>query len=77
MEVAREVRDQKLREGQEIGEVVLDAEARMGELLSEIPKGSGGDRKSDNFKIDSGVAFEKTKSDITGWRYGATRLISA
>lgn len=36
--VAQEVREQKLREAQEISEAVLDAEVRIGELMREIPK---------------------------------------
>lgn len=40
--VAQEVRKQKLKEGQEIGEAVLDAEVRIGELMREVPKASGG-----------------------------------
>lgn len=36
--VAQEVRKQKLKEGQEIGEAVLDAEVRIGELMREVPK---------------------------------------
>lgn len=39
--VAQEVRKQKLKEGQEIGEAVLDAEVRIGELMREVPKASG------------------------------------
>lgn len=36
--VAQEVRKQKLKEGQEIGEAVLDAEVRIGELMRDVPK---------------------------------------
>ena len=36
--VAQEVRKQKLKEGQEIGEAVLDAEVRIGELMRQVPK---------------------------------------
>ena len=39
--VAQEVRKQKLKEGQEIGEAVLDAEVRIGELMREVPKAQG------------------------------------
>ena len=38
--VAQEVRKQKLKEGQEIAEAVLDAEVRIGELMREVPKAS-------------------------------------
>ena len=36
-------------------EAVLDAEVRIGELLRDTQKASGGDRKSDNFKKDTAV----------------------
>lgn len=39
--VAQEVRKQKLKEGQEIGEAVLDAEVRIGELMRDVPKKQG------------------------------------
>lgn len=51
--IAQEVRDQKLREGQEIGEAVLDAEVRIGELIREVPKASGA--RTDIQPRDSGV----------------------
>lgn len=40
--VAQEVREQKLREAQEISEAVLDAEVRIGELTRQMPKSGGG-----------------------------------
>ena len=36
--LAQEVREQKLREAQDIGEAVLDAEVRIGELTANLPK---------------------------------------
>lgn len=39
--VAQEVRKQKLKEGQEIAEAILDAEVRIGELMREVPKAQG------------------------------------
>ena len=62
--LAQEVREQKLREAQDISEAVLDAEVRIGELMSMVPKASGGDRRSENFKKDTAVSFEKPKADI-------------
>jgi len=62
--LAQEVREQKLREAQDISEAVLDAEVRIGELMSRVPKASGGDRRSENFKKDTAVSFEKPKTDI-------------
>lgn len=62
--LAQEVREQKLREAQEISEAVLDAEVRIGELMAKVPKASGGDRRSEDFKNGTAVAFEKQKADI-------------
>lgn len=43
LNLAREVREQKLREGQEIGNLVLLAESKLGELFKQMPKvGVGG-----------------------------------
>ena len=61
LQLAQEVKEQKLREGQAIAEVVTDAECKIGELIREIPKASGGDRKSDNFKISPHVDFDSQK----------------
>lgn len=61
--LAEEVRKQKMAEAQEIAEAVLDAETKLGELMAKVPKASGGDRRSDNFKNDSGVHFE-TKTEV-------------
>lgn len=61
--LAEEVRKQKMAEAQEIAEAVLDAETKLGELMAKVPKASGGDRRSDSFKNDSGVHFE-TKTEV-------------
>ena len=61
--LAKEVYEQKKAEAQEIAETVTLAEMRTGELLKAIPKASGGDRKSDNFKKPIGGQFEKTTQD--------------
>ena len=61
--LAKEVYEQKKTEAQEIAETVTLAEMRTGELLKAIPKASGGDRKSNNFKSNSGETFEKTKEE--------------
>lgn len=61
--LADEVRRQKLTEAQEIAEAVLDAETKLGELMARVPKASGGDRRSENFKKDIAVHFE-TKADV-------------
>lgn len=61
--LAQEVRAQKLSEAQDIADAVLDAEVRIGELMSNVPKSSGGDRRSEDFKSDTTVTFEKTKTE--------------
>ncbi len=44
-----------------LNKLILDAGARIGELTKAIPKASGGDRRSENFKSDSSDTFEKPK----------------
>ena len=51
-------------EAQEISEAVLDAEVRIGELMAKVPKASGGDRRSEDFKNNTDVTFEKTKAEV-------------
>lgn len=48
LNLAKEVREQKLREGQEIGKLVLLAEARLGELFNQMPKDKGGRPKENS-----------------------------
>lgn len=56
---------------QEVSNAVIAAEQRIGELLLAIPKASGGDRKSEDFKNPNGGNFEKTKSEtIKDMGYG-------
>lgn len=61
-QLAKEVYDQKKDELDRVRELMLLAYARMGAITSEIPKGSGGDRKSENFKSSSCGTFEKSKT---------------
>lgn len=61
--LAKEVYEQKLAEAQEIGQITVEAAQKMGELLLEIPKASGGDRKSEDFKNPTRVNFEKSKAE--------------
>lgn len=61
-QLAKEVYDQKKAELDRVRELMLLAYARMGAITSEIPKGSGGDRKSEDFKIRTNTNFEKPKS---------------
>lgn len=66
--LAKEVREQKLHEAQLISEAVLDAESaykvRIGQLMQSVPKASGGDRRSEDFKIPTVGSFEKTKKKV-------------
>lgn len=57
--LAKEVLEQKKKEAQEIAELVTLSEMRIGVMLLEIPKESGGDRRSDIFKIRTSANFEK------------------
>ena len=41
LELAEDVRNQKQKEAQMLGEALLDAETRIGELLKLIPKAQG------------------------------------
>jgi N6-adenosine-specific RNA methylase IME4 len=58
--LGKEVRQQKLDEGQMIADALLDAEVRLGELMREIPKSAGG-RPSEK-TTDTVVESFKTKS---------------
>ena len=64
LHLAEEVREQKRDEARMLSEALLDAEVRIGQLLKAVPKASGGDRRSDDFKIDTAVVFEKPKSQV-------------
>ena len=56
--LANDVLEQKRTEAQEIAELVTLSEVRVGEMLREIPKTSGGDRKSEDFKKRTSAHFE-------------------
>ena len=55
--LAQEVREQKLREAQDISEAVLDAEVRIGELMAKVPK-AGGTRTDIEPRIEQIYAIE-------------------
>lgn len=63
LSVAQEIRDQTLKEAQEVSTALIAAEQRIGELLLAIPKQSGGDRRSESFKKSGNELFEKTKEE--------------
>ena len=56
--LAQEVRQQKLREAQEISEAVLDAEIRIGQLMAKVPKAVNQYKSA----TDSAVASTKTEA---------------
>jgi N6-adenosine-specific RNA methylase IME4 len=60
--LAQEVREQKLREAQDISEAVLDAEVRIGELMAKVPKAT--ENQYTKVQSDSGVARQKPKADV-------------
>jgi phage N-6-adenine-methyltransferase len=58
LKFAESVYKQKEIEAKELGGALLLAKVRVGELLKEIPKESGGNRKSNKIKSNTGVTFE-------------------
>ncbi len=64
-EEATEEEQRILRRAQEEAENLIDVRARIGKLIRDIPKASGGDRRSEDFKSknDNVVDFEKPKSE--------------
>lgn len=58
--LAQEVRQQKLREAQEISEAVLDAEVRIGQLMAKVPKAQG--KRTD--VQPSPTTGQKSKSEV-------------
>lgn len=60
--LAREVREQKLQEAQEIAEVVTDAEVRIGELIKQIPKATPNNNPF--HQISPRVDLVKPKSEV-------------
>ena len=61
LSVAQEIRDQTLKEAQEVSNAVIAAECRIGELLQAIPKQSGGVNQYN--KEEKSNRVEKTKSE--------------
>ena len=62
--LAKEVLEQKKAEAQEIAELVTLSEMRIGSMLKEIPKASGGDRKSSEIKNDPVDNFDREENAI-------------
>ena len=69
LNLTKEVREQKLREGQEIGKLVLLAEARLGEIFNRMPKQQGARTDLQPLpptgkKLDESAAGDKTKPKL-------------
>ena len=72
LELAQEIRDQKREEMMLLGDVLLDAEVRLGELFSQLPTNQG--KRTDIAHSNSGVTkFEKLK-DLGFSKMQASRL---
>jgi len=59
LDLAKEVREQKKREAQDLADLLIDAEARIGELLEAIPKEKPGRKKEE--LSDSAVTYIEEK----------------
>ena len=62
VQLAQEVRNQKMEEARMLSEALLDAEVRLGEMTKVIPKADA-DRRSEKYQNDSAVGLIKTKSE--------------
>lgn len=62
LSVAQEIRDQTLKEAQEVSTALIAAEQRIGELLLAIPKQAGGVNQYN--KEEKSTRVEKSKSEV-------------
>lgn len=66
--LAQEVREQKLKEAQDIADAVLDAEVRIGELMAKVPKATtnnpSGKNQYGGGQNNSTVKLTKTKDEV-------------
>jgi len=60
-EEASEEEKRILKRAQDEADYLIDIRVKLGEITAQIPKASGGDRRSENFKRDTMDTFEKTK----------------
>ena len=63
LQLAQEVYDQKVDEARMITETVMDAEARLGKLFSQIPKATKGNQYTGKMVADTTVDNQKTKTE--------------
>jgi N6-adenosine-specific RNA methylase IME4 len=79
--LASTVHQQKLKEAQEIAEVVLDAEVKLGEMMAQLPKASGGDRGNQytggkiNTDVDYGKSGKKESLSEIGFNQEQARRL--
>ena len=64
--LAQEVREQKLKEAQEISEAVLDAEVRIGELMAKVPKKQGARTDIEPWVTDDPKSKEQQIGEMLG-----------
>lgn len=64
LQLAEDVREQKREEAQMLGEALLDAEVRIGDLLKQIPKANRGNQYTGKMVSDSGVDNQKPKKQV-------------
>jgi DNA modification methylase len=64
LDLAKEVREQKKQEAQLLGEALLDAEAKIGEMLKQIPKATKGNQYTGKMVNDSSVDNQKPKKEV-------------
>ena len=62
--LAKEVKDQKLKEAQAISEMVLDAEVRIGELMQAVPKATNSGANQYQAKSTAVSIKQKPKSEV-------------
>ena len=61
LELAQEVREQKLSEAQDIAEVVLDAEVKLGQLIAAMPKATKGNQYTGKMVSNNAVTNQIPK----------------
>ena len=64
VQLAQEVRDQKMEEARMLSEALLDAEVRLGEMTKQIPRATKGNQYTGKMVTDSGVENQPPKSQV-------------
>ena len=63
LHLAKEVYDQKIKEQQILGELVMDAFVKLGQFSKQLPKAKG-NQHTEKLLCDSGVTKQKTKEEV-------------